>query len=403
MAADRRGTGVSSPPAHGAERRARGTRPARPARLARLASLALAGLVAGTFGCRRDDAGSEPAGEAGRRLVHCAVVATRTVEDVVELRGTVSPPPDRDAQVAPQVAGRIVQVFVGEGDAVTAGQPVARIDSSVLIDQANEARAARDRARAERLNAEATRARTERVFEHGIVARQEVDDATTRAASARAAEDEVEAAWHRARRQVERATLRSPIAGVVIHLLRRTGELVDGTPATPVVEVADPSRLELVANATASQLVRVRKGAPCDLVVTALDGMTWTGTVAAVSPAVDRTTGLGTVRVAFDLGAPAAAKGGAATRPPIGTLGTARVRVGAQRAAQVVPKTALKDAVGVETDVVLCGDDGHAHVRRVQRGVEVGADVEVTPLRAGQRVVLEPLGVADGDPIEIAK
>src|SRR5947207_1858619 len=83
----------------------------------------------------------------------------------------------------------------------------------------------------ERRNADATQARTERVFEHGIAARQEVDDAATRSATARAVENESEAVAKRARRQVERATVRSPIAGVVVRLLRRPGELVDGTPA----------------------------------------------------------------------------------------------------------------------------------------------------------------------------
>src|SRR5262249_37027598 len=148
-----------------------------------------------------------------------------------------------------------------EGDHVTAGQPVARVDDSVLVDQAHEARAALEKAQAERRNADATHARTERVFQHGIAARQEVDDAATRAATARAAENEAGAIAQRARRQVERATVRSPIAGVVVRLLRRPGELVDGTPATPVVEVADPTQLELVADATASDLVRLARGA----------------------------------------------------------------------------------------------------------------------------------------------
>src|SRR5439155_26269970 len=119
-----------------------------------------------------------------------------------ELRGTISPLPDRDAQVAPQVAGRIVAVLAREGDRVTAGQPLARIDDAPLVDQASEAAAALSKVQAERRNADATRARVERVFEHGIAARQEVDDAATRAATARAAESEAEGAAKRARRQV---------------------------------------------------------------------------------------------------------------------------------------------------------------------------------------------------------
>jgi len=362
-------------------------------RLRKAAGVAL--LVLGgamlTAGCRGRAAAPAPE----RRAVHCGPVEIAQVADAIELRGTVAPLPDRDAQIAPQVAGRIVQLLAREGDQVAAGQPVARVDDSVLVDQANEAQAVLEKVRAERRNADATHARTERVFEHGIAARQEVDDAATRAATAKAAENEAEAASKRARRQVERATVRSPIAGVVVRLLRRPGELVDGTPSTPVMEVADPSQLELVSDATASDLVRIEKGARAELTVAALPGKSWTGTVAAVSPAVDRTTGLGAVRVSVDLDA--------TTRPPIGALGTARIVVGSARAAPVVPKQALRTGVGVDADVVVCGADGVAHLQHVKRGVETGNKVEATPLTVGQLVALEPIGIADGDPIEIAK
>jgi multidrug efflux pump subunit AcrA (membrane-fusion protein) len=208
-------------------------------------------------------------------------------------------------------------------------------------------------------------------------------------------EAEVEAASKRARRQVERATVRSPIAGVVVRLLRRPGELVDGTPATPVMEVADPSQLELVSDATASDLVRIAKGARATLTVAALSGLGWAGTVSAVSPAVDRTTGLGTVRVAIDL------QQGA--RPPIGALGTVRVVVGSAHPASAVPKQALRGGLGVEADVVVCGGDGFAHVTHVKRGTEAADKVEVAPVSAGALVAVDPIGIADGDPIEIAK
>jgi RND family efflux transporter MFP subunit len=331
-----------------------------------------------------------------KRTVRCAPAETATLTDAIELHGTVSPLPDRDAQVAAQVGGRILQVLVREGDIVAVGQPVARVDSAALVDDARAADAAVVRTRAEVENARATAARIERVFQHGIAARQEVDDAHARASTTAAAESEAAAAAHRAHRQVERAIVRSPLAGQVVHILRRSGELVDGTPATPIVEVADPSRLELDADATAADLVRLRRGQGADIVIAALPGAAWTGQVAVVAPAVDRTTGLGVVRVALDLGA--------ASRPPIGVLGSARVQIGAARPAVVVPREAVRAGAGGDLEVVLCGADGAAHVRRIARGATVGARVEAPGLAAGQAVVVEPvIGVADGEAIEVAR
>jgi membrane fusion protein (multidrug efflux system) len=316
------------------------------------------------------------------------------VVDTIEVRGTIAPLPDRDAQVSAQVPGRILRLFVREGDPVTAGQLLARLDDGPLVDDLHAAEAVVTRTHAEVRNAEATAARVQRVFEHGIAARQEVDDASTRAQSARAAESEAEASARRARRQVDRAAIRSPLAGVVVRLFRRPGELVDGTPATPIVQVADPSRLELVGDATANDLIRVAKGQPAEVMISALPNTHWRASVAAVSPAVDRTTGLGTVRVTLD----------ATERPPIGALGSARIPVGSPRQSVGVPAAAIRTGPGEEIEVVICGDDGHAHVSRLPRGASVGGRVETKGLTAGQRVVVSSvLGIADGDPIEVEK
>jgi RND family efflux transporter MFP subunit len=343
-------------------------------------------------GCRQH---AEPV-ESAKRHVRCAAARAMTIADGVELRGTISPMPDRDAQVAAQVAGRILKVLVREGDVVAAGQVVARIDSGPLADDAQAAQAALAKARAEVKNAEATAARVQRVFEHGIAARQEVDDAMARAAAARATQEEADAAARRAQRQLDRAAVPSPMSGVVIRLIRRSGELVDGTPATPIVEIADPSRLELDADAAASDLVRLQPGQPADVTVAALPTASWKGKVAVVSPAVDRATGLGTVRVPLELGE--------APRPPIGLLGTARVQVSAARTVVGVPSAAVRSGAGAEAEIVLCGADGLAHVRRVSRGVSKGGLTEAEGLTAGQAVVVEPvIGVAEGEALEIER
>jgi len=42
-------------------------------------------------------------------------------------------------------------------------------------------------------------------------------------------------------------------------------------------------------------------------------------------------------------------------------------------------------------------------VGRVRRGVDTGDKVEVTSLSVGDRVAIDPIGIADGALIEIAK
>jgi RND family efflux transporter MFP subunit len=339
--------------------------------------------------------GEHPEPPAGPKSVRCVQVASARLEQSVELRGTIAPLPDRDAQVAAQVGGRILRVLVREGEAVKAGQVVAQIDPAPLLDQAHGADAALARARAEHKNAETSLVRVQRVFEHGIAARQEVDDAAARAASAQASEDEAAAAAQRAHFQLDRATVRSPLDGVVLKVMHRTGELVDGTPTTAIVEVGDPSQLELVADAPAQDLMRVKVGGAAQITLSAVAGHPLTGHVSAVAPALDRATGLGVVRVALEPGQGQA--------PPVGAYATARVQTGEARAALIVPVAALRAAASDEGELIACGPDAVAHVRKVRRGEVRDGLAEITSgVQAGDRVVLEPvLGLSEGDALKV--
>jgi RND family efflux transporter MFP subunit len=352
--------------------------------------LVFACLCSALATCKR---GEQADPNAGPKSVKCAQVQVAMVKDSIEVRGTVAPLPARDAQVAPQVSGRLLRVEVREGDSVVAGQIVARIDDGPLLDSAHQADAALARTRAEHQNARTTLARVQRVFEHGIAARQEVDDATAKEASAKAAEAEAEAAARQAHRQVERATVHSPLKGVVLKVLRKPGELVDGTAATAIAQIADTSELELAADVPTSDLVRLIRGAPATVTFSALPGQSFKASVSRVSPAVDRLTGVGSARIRIERSDSVA--------PPVGTFGTARVESGEPHQAALVPRAAIRSVVGGEGEVVICGVDHVAHVRKVRSASTRDELVEVRgELGAADRVAVEPvLGLAEGDAI----
>jgi RND family efflux transporter MFP subunit len=364
-------------------------------------------LMVATLGCRRapaeDGETAAAAGPSAPKQVRCVPARARELRDRLEIHGTIAPLPDRDAQIAAQVSGRIIRVLVKEGDRVRPGQPLARIDDAALRDQSAQASAQLAKARAESHLAATSRTRVQRVFERGIAARQELDDATARLATAEANEAEAKASAGIINRQLERATVRTPLDGVVLRVLRRSGELVDGTAATPIVEVGDPSSLELVGTATAADLVQSKVGTPATIEVPALPTVRFTGVVVAVSPAVDRATGLGVVRVSLKLGRDVV--------PPVGVMATAHLSLGASRLATVVPSRALRAAIGVDAEVVICGADKRAHVVRVLRGLASGDETEIrvvvadagsTPFGPGTMVASEPvLGIGDGDLIDV--
>jgi len=367
--------------------------------------------VLSSLGCHREQfAHGETGSEPGRgKQVRCAPAQARQLQDTIEIHGTIAPLPDRDALIAAQVPGRILRVLVREGDRIVRGQALARIDDAALHDQAKQAEAQLAKARAESTLAGSSRARTERLFERGIAARQELDEAVARLSTSEATEAEARASAEIINRQLNRAVVSSPLAGVVLRVFRKSGELVDGTGATPIVEVGDPSRLELVGTATAADLVQSRVGAPASIEVPELAKLHLKGVVAAVSPAIDRVTGLGVVRVSLTMNE--------GVTPPVGITATARLQVGPGRQATVIPSQALRAAIGSRAEVVICGADRHAHVTAVSRGktteavteltpggagAGAGAGATATPISPGTMIAIEPvLGIDDGDLIEV--
>jgi RND family efflux transporter MFP subunit len=330
--------------------------------------------------------GGAPDQEAEARApaaVTCAPIAATTVHDVLDVTGTIAPPPRLDAVLSSPIAGRVAQVAVEEGDPVAAGALLAVVEDPALPAGAAEARAAIASATATKTAAQADVARQQHLVEGGVGARRDLDDATAKLASANA---ELAAATARAGladRNLARRDLRAPYAGVVLHVTRRVGESVDGTSATPIVEVADISQLELRAQVPPAALATLTDGMPATV---SIGAATIGAKIVRVAPAVDPATLLGTVRLALDAG----------TKPPVGTAATARITTGTHPGV-AVPAAALRRSLTGSDELVVC-DHGVARVRPVTVGLRDGATAEIREgLQAGESVVTDHvLGIDDG-------
>lgn len=327
--------------------------------------------------------------------VSCAPASVRAWADTRALRGVVAAQPDRDAIVSAQVAGRLVRVRVREGDRVRAGAALAEVETAQLQDALRQGEALLAQARAQREAAAAAATREQHLYERGISARQSFEAARAALGQAQGACELASAQLDVARRNLERASVRAPIDGVVVRLLRREGELVDGTPATPILEVADVSAPELLASASPQDLVVLRTRQAATVQFDAVPNRSFGAAVRSVAPAVDAHTGVGAVRLSL--------------QPddallPLGIVGVAQVAVAPARSVRVVPEAALRSAGGSQLEVVLC-DHGRARPRRVVVGarrdgyVEIvrGLDMDMDMATATPRVVVEGLiGLEDG-------
>jgi len=347
----------------------------------------LALSLAAAAGCRKEAAETAPHPVP----VHCVEATPGEVDDTVALRGRVATPPGGDLSVASQVQGRLVEVLVKEGQHVARADIVARIDDLSTRDALRQAEATVEQAQAGLLNANTTLDRTRALVARGIAAKQELDDAVTRADQAKANVSASSAAADLARRTLGRVDVRSSFEGVVTRIWRGPGALVDGTAATPIVQLAASGGLEFAAETTADELVTLKEGQPATGAV--LDGhATFEGAVHVRTTALDPATGLGTVRIAIT----------STNDLPLGAFGRAVVVTGHRDKVLEVPAEAIRGAVSDGAEVVVC-KEGKAALRAVKVGWRGDKRVEiVSGLGPAERVAIDHvLGLEDGAAIEM--
>ena len=304
-------------------------------------------------------------------------VARADISATINVTGTIAALPNQDVRVSSLVPGRIARMFVAEGDPVQQGQVLARIEDRPFRDQLQQAEAGMEQAKANLENARLNWERNENLFQRGVAARKDLEDARTLVSVGEAGLHQAEATLALARLQLSRTDVRSPLAGTVIKRLVSVGEQVDGTAAQPLFEVANLSSVELFGNVPAIYLGKIRVGQVFPVATDAFPGKDFTGRVAAISPAVDPSTNVGLVRIRIS---------NQAGLLRLGMFLTAKVPLETHANALVVPSQA-----------VYRDEKGQPHVYRVQ-----GNTAEAVPVQLGletqDRVELLS-GVQEGDTV----
>jgi RND family efflux transporter MFP subunit len=324
-------------------------------KLALLANaLALAAVLAG---CSHQSASDE--GESGAFAANAEVTLTKVtradIRETVAISGTVAAPPNQDVRVGALVSGRIAEMKVAEG----------------------EAEAAQQQAKATLENAQLARKRNEDLFQRGIAARKDFEDARTQESVAAATLGQAEAAVQVAHLQLARTEIHSPLTGRVSKRFVSVGEQVDGNAAQPIAEVANLSEAELLGNLPAAYLSKLHVGETLEIASDALPEKSLSGKIVAISPAVDPATNLGLVRIRI-------ANSAGALR--LGMYLTAEIAVADHKNALTTPREAI-----------YRDEKGQAHVYRVEKDKATAIDVTLGILNKDRVEILS--GVAEGDTI----
>lgn len=245
----------------------------------------------------------------------------------------------RYADIGASAMGRLVELRVKEGDAVKAGQVLARIDTvqasagasaaaarvkgaeadvKAAADLLNAAQADLDAARARAEEAQQTLKRNQDLRRDGLVPIADLDKAKANADAAAAQVLSAQAAVRRltqaqdstARRLAEakadalragdvlaKTDIVAPIDGIVTRLPVQQGEMVvigiQNQPGTTLMTVSDLSAIDAEVKVAEADVLRVRVGQPATVTLEAMPGTTFPGRVVEVGASALPVTGTG--------------------------------------------------------------------------------------------------------------
>ncbi len=360
--------------------------------------------------CTRANGEAAAPAEVAAVSVGLATAVEQPVTRFIRVSGTLTA--EEDADVAAEIAGRVIATPVERGTRVNGGGDLVRIAAVEAEAQAREAQAnaAQIEARlgiangaafdAERVpevaNAKAAHVlaqtdfeRVKMLFERQLLSQSEYDQRRSQVdAAARqydvarnSAEQQYQslmAARARtvvAQKAVADTVVRAPFAGVVGERFVSVGDYVTrGTKVASVMRI-DPLRVELTV--PEQYVSAVAAGSAVTFEVDAYPGETFTGQVRYVSPSVKTETRALMIEAVVP---------NQSSRLKPGFFATARIEQAAKLPGILVPAAAVRTVAGTARVFVVAND--RAEERVVMTGQVVGNEIEIaTGLKAGERIV----------------
>jgi RND family efflux transporter MFP subunit len=339
-----------------------------------LAVIALAVLLLwmlGIIGGGKTSPGQTEQKEQTAASLSTATVEQRTVKDVIAWPGTVKA--RTEAQIAPRITARIIDIKVRAGDQVKKGDLIALLDAAAVNAKQQEASASLAALKAEADRARADELRIRDLFAKEAATRESFDQAL---ANARSTQARVQAAAG-ALRQVgvdrSETELRAPFDGVVVERLKEPGDM--GLAGVPVVTVHKAAALRMEAAVPTYCATRIRLGSTATIRIETL-AKPLTASIDEVVPEADPQTRTILLKATLP-DAPGLQPG------LFGWLEQAC----SEHQALLIPAQAVRHIGQLEIVTVLA--DGKREIRHVRTGMKQDGQIEIqSGLSTGETVLL---------------
>ena len=219
--------------------------------------------------------------KTGGVKVEVARVERGEIEDIVSAPGEIRAKEER--KINAEVTAEVVKLLIEEGDWVNRGEILVKLDSTEQFAAYQRAMA---NVGAQRADLEFKREQLKRkkeLYDKGLISRENFENIATEVELTSSILENARTELGRARRSLDRATIRSPIPGTVMDINKEEGEVVvAGTinnPGSIILTVSDLEEMEMAADVNESEIPLVSTGDTARISVDAFPDTTFTGIV----------------------------------------------------------------------------------------------------------------------------
>ena len=239
-------------------------------------------------------------------------VVNRTITEVVSVTGKIQP--EFELKISPDVSGEITEMLVKEGDSVTKGQLLLRINPELYQTTMSQLKANLDNAKASLAGSEAQQIkakmalaqaeanfkRQQKLHEQKVISDQDWENARLQFENAQAdftiaaktilsAQYNVKSLMARVdegSKNLGRTSIYAPVSGIVTQLNSEKGERVVGTAqmaGTEIMRISNLNSMEVQVNINENDIVRVHRGDSANIKVDAYEDRVFKGIVTEIA------------------------------------------------------------------------------------------------------------------------
>ncbi|MCF8068952.1 MAG: efflux RND transporter periplasmic adaptor subunit [Desulfobacterales bacterium] len=321
-------------------------------------------VLAGTCSAKKDRLDAEKNGGEANERPPVNIVALKlspsSIRDSINLPGIVEP--WVKLNIMAEVSGKVIQKAVEEGQRVTKGDILAVIDNRDYVNAYNSGKAVYE-------TAQASFNRFSKLYDEQLATKSQLD-------TARASMENARSVMDNAALNVERCQIRAPFTGIVNNIFFEMGLYMN--VADPVAEMLQIDRVKVNVGIPESDVEAVRKIKNFDIRIDALSGKTFRGIMHFLSSTADSSARLYSLKLAVE-------NPGREILPDM----FARIEIVKREVSDgiVIPLYAVITRNGGHYAYVV--NDGRAHIRKVEIGLQEDWHVEITKgLSPDERVIV---------------